>query len=91
MEGYENMGFETSLTKPFLRKEVSLEGLLSRKCHANFSQMELKMKAICEGRKNKLEVVQESLDQYRDVYLRVQQKLPVLHAVSIDEGEMMIQ
>jgi len=49
----------------------------------NFSQMELKMKAICEGRKNKLEVVQESLDQYRDVYLRVQQKLPVLHAVSI--------
>ena len=55
------------------------------------SQMELKMKAICEGRKNKLEVVQESLDQYRDVYLRVQQKLPVLHAVSIDEGEMMIQ
>ena len=22
--GYENMGFETSLTKPFLRKEVSL-------------------------------------------------------------------
>ena len=49
------------------------------------------MKAICEARKNKLEVVQESLDQYRDVYLRVQQKLPVLHAVSIDEGEMMIQ
>lgn len=44
--------------------------------------MELRMKDICEGRKNKLEVVQESLDQYRDVYLRVQQKLPVLHAVS---------
>lgn len=40
------------------------------------------MKAICEGRKNKSEVIQESLDQYRDVYLRVQQQLPVLHAVS---------
>lgn len=39
------------------------------------------MKAICEGRKNKNEVIQESLDQYRDVYLRVQQQLPVLHAV----------
>jgi hypothetical protein len=24
VEGYENMGFETSLTKPFLRKEVSI-------------------------------------------------------------------
>lgn len=44
--------------------------------------MELRMKAICEGRKNKREVIQESLDQYRDVYLRVQQQLPVLHAVS---------
>ena len=40
------------------------------------------MKAICEGRKNKREVIQESLDQYRDVYLRVQQQLPMLHAVS---------
>lgn len=41
------------------------------------------MKAICEGRKNRREVVQESLDQYRDVYLRVQQQLPVLHEVSL--------
>jgi hypothetical protein len=40
------------------------------------------MKAICEGRKNRREVVQESLDQYRDVYLRVQQQLPKLHEVS---------
>jgi DNA topoisomerase-3 len=48
------------------------------------------MKAICEGRKNKLEVVQESLDQYRDVYLRVQQKLPVLHAVSMTKERMMM-
>jgi hypothetical protein len=55
-----------------------------------FTQMELRMKDICEGRKNKLEVVQESLDQYRDVYLRVQQKLPVLHAVSLSMGEMMV-
>lgn len=39
------------------------------------------MKAICEGRKNRREVVQESLDQYRDVYLRVQQQFPVLHEV----------
>lgn len=41
------------------------------------------MKAICEGRKNKREVIQDSLDQYRDVYLRVQQQLPMLHAVSL--------
>lgn len=45
--------------------------------------MELRMKAICEGRKNKSDVIQESLDQYRDVYMRVQQQLHVLHAVSL--------
>ena len=45
--------------------------------------MELKMKAICEGRKTRREVVEESLNQYRDVYLRVQQQLPKLHDVSV--------
>lgn len=64
-EGYENMGFETSLTKPFLRKE-----------------MELKMKAICEGRTTRLNVVQESLDMYRDVYLKTTRRMDVLQAVS---------
>lgn len=41
------------------------------------------MKAICEGRKTRREVVEESLNQYRDVYLRVQQQLPKLHDVSV--------
>ncbi|KAK3723514.1 DNA topoisomerase [Vermiconidia calcicola] len=63
IEGYENMGFEISLAKPFLRKE-----------------MELKMKAICEGRKTGREVVQETIDQYRAVYARTQQRLDVLRA-----------
>ncbi|KAK1065262.1 DNA topoisomerase [Friedmanniomyces endolithicus] len=63
VEGYENMGFEISLTKPFLRKE-----------------MELKMKAICEGRKTKAEVVHETIEQYRDVYVRTQQRLDTLRA-----------
>lgn len=58
VQGYEAMGFETSLTKPFLRKE-----------------MELRMKAICEGQKTKLQVVQESIDQYRHVYILSQQRL----------------
>jgi len=40
------------------------------------------MKAICEGRRSKREVVQESIDQYRDVYLRAQRQLPVLQNVS---------
>ncbi|GAM88847.1 hypothetical protein ANO11243_068810 [Dothideomycetidae sp. 11243] len=60
-EGYERMGFETSLTKPFLRKE-----------------MELKMKDICEGRASRAQVVHDSLNMYREVYVRTTQRMDVL-------------
>ncbi|KAI9862791.1 MAG: DNA topoisomerase [Trichoglossum hirsutum] len=64
VEGYNNMGFEPSLTKPFLRKE-----------------MELKMKAICEGSKSRSDVVQESLGQYREVFITTSRRIDVLKAV----------
>lgn len=60
-EGYDNMGLDVSVSKPFLRKE-----------------MELKMKAICEGRTSRAQVVQESLDQYRDVFVRTQRDITKL-------------
>jgi DNA topoisomerase III len=41
-------------------------------------EMELKMKAICEGRKTRHEVVQESLEQYREVFVKTQQEINVL-------------
>ena len=43
--------------------------------------MELKMKAICEGRKTRREVIEETVQQYRAVYVRTQQRLDVLRAV----------
>ena len=66
IEGYDNMGLETSLGKPFLRKE-----------------MELHMRAICAGTKTKTEFVHETLEQYRDVYVRSMQQKAVLEAVSL--------
>ncbi|XXG96619.1 hypothetical protein Hte_002907 [Hypoxylon texense] len=63
IEGFDRMNFETSLGKPFLRKE-----------------MELKMKAICEGHTTKETVLNESIQQYRQVYMQSQQKLNVLKA-----------
>ncbi|KAK6841397.1 DNA topoisomerase [Apiospora arundinis] len=57
------MNFETSLGKPFLRKE-----------------MELKMKAICDGHTTKQVVLHESINQYRRVYDQSQEKLNVLKA-----------
>lgn len=61
IEGYDNVGLDVSVSKPFLRKE-----------------MELKMKAICEGRKSRSEVVEESLEQYRAVFIKTQRELEAL-------------
>lgn len=65
IEGYDGMGLDTSLGKPFLRKE-----------------MEIKMKEICAGTKTRNDFVHETLEQYRDVYMRTQQQVDVLKAVS---------
>ncbi|KAK5100556.1 DNA topoisomerase [Lithohypha guttulata] len=61
IEGYDNVGLDVSVSKPFLRKE-----------------MELKMKAICEGRKSRREVVDESLEQYREVFVKTQREIDAL-------------
>ena len=44
--------------------------------------MEIKMKAICEGRKSREEVVDETLGQYRAVYGRTEQHIDLLKRVS---------
>lgn len=41
-------------------------------------EMELKMKAICEGRKTKTEVVNESLEMYREVFVTTQIQIQTL-------------
>lgn len=64
IEGFDSMNFETSLGKPFLRKE-----------------MELQMKAICEGRTTKEAVLEESIRQYRRVFMQSMEQLDVLKAV----------
>lgn len=68
IEGYDGIGLETSLGKPFLRKE-----------------MELKMKEICAGRKSRNDMVHETLEQYREAFVRTQQQVEVLRAVSLQK------
>ena len=65
IEGYDNVGLDTSLGKPFLRKE-----------------MEIRMKEICAGTKTRHDFVHETLEQYREVFVRTQQQVEVLKAVS---------
>ena len=65
IEGYDNVGLDTSLGKPFLRKE-----------------MEIKMKEICAGTKSRHDFVHETLEQYREAFVKTQQQVEVLRAVS---------
>ena len=85
VEGYANLQFETSLTKPFLRKEVCTCSwvLHDSKKQLTIVQMELQMKAICEGTQSKGDVIRANIDQFRDVYVRVTQQMTVLKAVRI--------
>ncbi len=43
--------------------------------------MELKMKAICNGQITKAQVVNETIEQYREVYTRMKQHPEVLRTV----------
>ncbi|PGH15095.1 hypothetical protein AJ79_02621 [Helicocarpus griseus UAMH5409] len=67
VEGYDNvvsgLPDSSSLSKPFLRKE-----------------MEARMREICAGTKTKSEVVNESLEMYREVFVQTQQRIDVLKA-----------
>ena len=66
IEGYDGIGLETSLGKPFLRKE-----------------MEIKMKEICAGRTSRNDMVHETLEQYREAFVRTQQQVEILKGVSL--------
>jgi hypothetical protein len=55
-------------------------------------KMELQMKAICDGRATRSDVVQQSIEQYRAVYNRTREQMSVLKEVrftatkSLDNG-----
>lgn len=65
IEGYDNIGFEEKLSKPFLRKEL-----------------ELQLKAICDGTKTKNEVLRAEIGQYKRVYSQTEEEVGHLIAVS---------
>jgi DNA topoisomerase-3 len=91
IEGYDNVGFETSLSKPFLRKEVRYCGHRAAWRVTKCRQMEVQMKAICEGRSTRNDVVQQNLEQYRAVFTRTSQQIHVLKAVSCASGLIVVE
>jgi len=87
-EGYEKLGLDTSLTKPFLRKEVSVISPVLDDRKLTCRQMEIKMKAICDGQSTKGQVVHESLTMYREVFVRTTQQMDVLKTVRHGESRL---
>ncbi|KAK3379381.1 DNA topoisomerase [Lasiosphaeria ovina] len=65
IEGFDRMHFDTSLGKPFLRKE-----------------MELQMRAICEGTSSKREFLEQNVAKFRNVYDQSNHEIHILKAVS---------
>lgn len=65
VEGYDEIGFDNSLSKPFLRKE-----------------MEQSMKKICAGTMTRRDMVNASIEQYREMFIKATQKVGILQAVS---------
>jgi len=48
--------------------------------------MEEQMKAICEGRSTRNDVVQQNLEQYRAVFNRTVQQINVLKSVRVESS-----
>lgn len=49
------------------------------------------MKAICEGRSTRNDVVQQNLEQYRAVFNRTSQQISVLKAVSRSYAKIRVE
>ena len=65
VEGYNRIGFEKSLSKPFLRAET-----------------EQRMVLICDGERSKTDVINECVEEYRELYLKTKAQFGTLVGVS---------
>ncbi len=77
VEGYNRIGFDRSLSKPHLRREVSLSIVFN----AN-RQTEHRMQLICDGVQTKRDVLQFSIDQYKEVFIKARREFGTVVDVS---------
>lgn len=80
VEGYNAIGFEKSLSKPQLRREVSIK-IKNYVEYIYFEQTERKMVRICEGGTTKQLMLAESIEQYKEVFLRARNQFENVVAV----------
>ncbi|KIM83269.1 hypothetical protein PILCRDRAFT_783465 [Piloderma croceum F 1598] len=71
IEGYNQIGFEKSLSKPQLRRET-----------------ERSMVQVCEGTKTKQDMLAQSIEQYKDMYIRARGEFNKVITVSSAFGRI---
>ncbi|KAJ3523962.1 hypothetical protein NM688_g8641 [Phlebia brevispora] len=78
VEGYNEIGFDRSLSRPELRREVCLYIYLHfwpTQLGGDVSiQTERQMVQICEGTKTKNEILAENVEKYKEMYIRTKQE-----------------
>ncbi|KAL9936553.1 hypothetical protein V8E36_004621 [Tilletia maclaganii] len=94
VHGYNQIGHDKSLSKPLLRREVSATRCNNRPGRAAqknwmiaFSQTEYRMSLICSGQRSRRQTVEESLEEYREMFGRTRQEFATLATVRIDSSE----
>ena len=83
IEGYDQIGLERSLSKPQLRREVCTYLHIYNDSFQLWAQTERCMVQVCEGVKTKQIMLEESLEQYKDMYVRARSDFSKVVSVSV--------
>ena len=71
VEGYDAIGFDQSLSKPELRREARFqEANVALPLTLVMLQTERRMVEICRGVKGKNEVMNESVERYKEMFMK---------------------
>ena len=78
VEGYNRIGFDRSLSKPHLRREVRH----AIKFRSAYDQTEHRMQLICDGVQSQHDVLEFSINQYKEVFMKARREFSTVIDVS---------
>jgi DNA topoisomerase III len=88
IEGYNQIGLEKSLSKPFLRREVSFLDVLLHSFHRIILQTEKCMVQVCEGTKSKNDMIDHSIVQYKEMFITARREFDKV--ISVRQPHLLI-
>jgi DNA topoisomerase III len=83
IDGYNNIGFDKSLSKPQLRSEVRPSFFYQLVLWLiDAGQTEHNMVQVCQGNKTKHEMLEEALEQYKGIFVKARREFNKVILVS---------